>query len=171
MQGKQLVSGAHETHGRPAISKLVVHDFRNRQFGESFFERLLQTFCERCTFDDRVEHEHFGFAIRLTLEAGYDTGICTKSAELLEQRGRRIAAGIETHGYRHELLLDGLVSGLFCDIRHLNGEAAWRCEGGYSSIRCGNTLCFEAVGECGREGFTKTLECFGREFFNEEFNE
>jgi hypothetical protein len=129
MQRDQLVRGTDEIHAAPAVGELVAHHLRDRQRGQRGFQRCLQAFGQRNAGHPAVEEQGFGLAVRLALQCGYHGSIRPQCGKLLQQRGRRLAGGVERHGDRHQLLLHLPVGGFRGDGGNMHGKAARRGKG------------------------------------------
>lgn len=101
----------------------------------------------------------------------YAGGIGAECGQLLQQCRRGVAAGIETHRDRHQLLHNWFVRRYGKHRGDVGGQAARRGKGG----DLGRSSCQPFFLQCGKEGmgkgFAEFFQRLGRQFFNEEFNE
>ncbi len=130
VQGHQPVRRAHEVHAGPAGQfavglQLVAHDLGDGQLGERFVQRLLQASGQRDPGRHALVKQRLGLAVGRALEAGHGRRIGTERRQALEQRGGRLAAGVQAHAHRHELLRHRLVLGASQHAGDVRGQAAW----------------------------------------------
>ena len=102
MQRDQAVHRAHELH-RLAVRTLVAHDLRDRQFAERLVERPLQRVAQLGARRRVGVEKGLGLAIHCALQAGDRQVGKAHGGELLRQRRRRIAVGVEGDGDRQYL--------------------------------------------------------------------
>ena len=180
MQGDEAVRRSHKMHAAPARQiavglQLVTHDLRNRQAGNGVLERLLQASVQACARHQAVIEQGLGLAVGTSSERGHRCHrvrhIGAQRLQLLDQRRRGAAFGVQRDAHGHQLLLQCLVGGLEPDIRDVRGQPARRGKGGHRRVRCQQTLGSELRRQLGGKGFTQLLQRLGRQFFDKQFNQ
>jgi len=130
MQRDQTMRRADEIDAAPAVLQLVGHDFRNRQRGQSGFQRLLQAFGQRRALGHAVVKQDVGLAVVLASQVRHAGGIGTQRGQLLQQGRGGVASSIEADGDRHQLLDNRLVGGHRGDLGDMSSQTARRGKSG-----------------------------------------
>ena len=166
----QTVCGAHKVHAAPTVLQLVAHDLGNRQLGDRFVQRLLHAFGELRALGGAVVEKNVGLAVVLAHQTCHGRFVCAQCVQLLDQRGRGLAFGVQADGGGHELLRHGLVGGLRQHFGDVCGQAAWRGISRHARVGRGEALGLELIEHDARERVAQLLQDLGWQLFHKQFN-
>ncbi|MET3817623.1 hypothetical protein ABID76_000267 [Burkholderia ambifaria] len=170
VQHGQAVHRAHELHVG-AVRALVGHELRDRQLRERFVERCLQAVGERRAGCRVIDEERFGLAVLRALEIGDRQVRVTERRELLRERGRRLAFGVERDRDGQDLFADLLFRRDGAHVLHDDGEAARRGVAFEHEFAFDEVARREALRETFGECVAEAREGLRRQLFGQQFDE
>lgn len=171
VQRDQAVRGAHEADGGDAVGRLIAHDLGNGQLAQRVFQRRLQGGRQRRALGDAAVDELFVLAVRLARESGDVDALQALGRELLLQRGRGLAVGVQPHAHGHEFFREFAVGSLRQHGRQVHGQPSRRGIGGGGAAVGQQAPALQAGGDAFGEGLSQAVERLGREFLGEQFQQ
>ena len=168
MQNHQAMRGAHEAHAGVPISKLVLHELRDRQARNRLLDQRLDRLCERGAGDGAAQVEALLLAVGGACE-------CINLRALFFgpffQCQRGLTLCVEADGNRWALDFDGAIVGLLAHSRHADCQAPGGGKDLEAAVGGRQTLLAQPVDDGVGKRVAQPGKRLGRELFGEQFDE
>ncbi len=171
VQRDQPVRGPDELHGGPTVGELVAHHLRDRQLRDRIVQRLLQRRGERHGGRGRIHEEHFRLPFGAPVQRRHVGSGKAQRFQLLRERLRGLAIGVERNGGGHELDLHRPRLRFALHVRDARGKPPRRGEG-VGRRALGKKLALrEALRERRCEGLAQLRQRLGRKLLAEHLDQ